>query len=267
MDTGCRGTRRPAAERTKAADFELVRGAEPDLERAATAAPIAQPRRPVVVAVEGDRLQAPHLDVELEVVLQVGADARAGRRRPAMPVLGEVRRRADPRQHQELRRVDRRGGEDHLAPGGHRLATLRRGRPRRRWRGRRAIDDPERRGSAARATLPPAQRRAQVGVGRRPAPAAPDGLLHRAEAFLLLAVVVVGELEARLRAGLDEGCGRAGCARGPRVTCSGPSLPRQSEGPAVPVLHPHEVGHDVGPAPAVGAHLGPGSKSRGWPRT
>ena len=73
--TGCPGTRRPAAERTKAAELELVRGAEPDLgEQPLQADP--RHRRVVVVAVEGDRLQAPHLDVELEVILQVGADPR-----------------------------------------------------------------------------------------------------------------------------------------------------------------------------------------------
>ena len=111
----------PAAGADEGGALELVRGAEPGLGE--------QPLRPdprhagvVVVAVERDRLQALHLDVELEVVLQVRADAGAvGDDRDA--VLGEVRRRADAREHQELRRVDRGGGEDHLARGPSRSAA------------------------------------------------------------------------------------------------------------------------------------------------
>ncbi len=49
------------------------------------------------------------------------------------------------------------------------------------------------------------QRRAQIGVGRGPAAAIVDGLLHGAEAFLLRAIVVVGNFEARLLSGGDEG--------------------------------------------------------------
>ncbi len=50
-----------------------------------------------------------------EVVLQVGADLRrVDDERDA--VLGEVLGRPDAAQHQQLGRVDRTAGEDHLAP-------------------------------------------------------------------------------------------------------------------------------------------------------
>ncbi len=75
------------------------------------------------------------------------------------------------------------------------------------------------------------QRRPQIGVGGRPAAAAMDGLLHRAEAFLLRAVIVLGQLEAGLAAGLDEGgveriacAGRAAHAADRRCRAS-PSSP------------------------------------------
>ena len=57
------------------------------------------------------------------MVLQVRADAGAvGDDRDA--VLGEVRRRADAGEHQQLRRVDRGGGEDHLGAGLDHLAGV-----------------------------------------------------------------------------------------------------------------------------------------------
>ncbi len=106
----------------------------------------------------------------------------------------------------------------------------------------------------------PAERRAQVGVGRRPAPALPDSLLHRAEAFLLGAVVVGRLLEPGLRARFHEGVvERIGPRPARHVQRPVGAAPVRSLG-AVPVLLALEVGHHVGPAPAVGAHLGPGVK-------
>ena len=77
----------------------------------------------------------------------------------------------------------------------------------------------------------PLQRRPQIGVGGGPAAALADRLLHQAEAFLLVAVIVVGRLEAGLLAGLDEGveqrvaeAGRAGHAAARRCRAS---LPRR----------------------------------------
>ena len=117
LDVGKLDPRRRAHE---GRDLELVGGAEPALQKQPLR-PDQKLRRPVEVAVEGDRLAAAHLDVELQVVLQVRPDPGAvGDHRD--PVLGEVRRRPDARQHQELRGVDRGGGEDHLPPRPNRLA-------------------------------------------------------------------------------------------------------------------------------------------------
>ncbi len=60
------------------------------------------------------RLERPVLDVDLEVVLEVRADARQVRD-DRDPERLEVRRPPDPRQLEELRRVDRPAGEDDLA--------------------------------------------------------------------------------------------------------------------------------------------------------
>ncbi len=61
-----------------------------------------------------DRLERAVLDVDLEVILEVGADARhVGDDRDAERL--EVRRPPDARQLQQLRRVDRAAGEDDLA--------------------------------------------------------------------------------------------------------------------------------------------------------
>jgi hypothetical protein len=100
--------------------LELVGGAEPRLGEE----PARADQRlgdQVVVAVEGDRLGRGLLDVDLEVVLEVRADAGAvGDDGEA--VLGEVGGGAYAREHQELRRVDRGGGEDDLGAGGDDLA-------------------------------------------------------------------------------------------------------------------------------------------------
>ncbi len=44
----------------------------------------------------------------------------------------------------------------------------------------------------------------------------------------------------------------------PRVTCNGPSVPRQPSSPPWLDLHPLEIGKHVAIAPAAGAHLLPG---------
>src|SRR5690606_32631409 len=111
--------------------------------------------------------------------------------------------RPDARQHQKLWRIDCRGRDDDFAsclddlnpfagvdldPDG--TLILDDHTPRE------AIDEPH--------ILAP-ERGPEIGVGGRPAAAEMDRLLHRPEAFLLGAIVVVRKLEPSLSARLDEG--------------------------------------------------------------
>ena len=79
------------------------------------------------------RLRARVLDVDLQVILEVLADARAGRATTAMPSAAQFAGVAHARQLQQLRRVDRPAAEDDLAAPtrrtGRRHASTRR-RPR-----------------------------------------------------------------------------------------------------------------------------------------
>ena len=181
--------------------FELVRRAEPALGK--------EPLRPdqrlapeVVVPVERDRLQAGLLEIDLQMILQVLPHARTvGDNVDA--VFGQMRGRADARQHQQFRRIDGRGRNDdfpvrtdhlHPAPARHLDAH-----------GAALLDHNAAGEAADHRTIGPFQRGAQIGIGGGPAAALPDGGLHRAEALLLLAVIIVGGLIARLPPGLDKG--------------------------------------------------------------
>ena len=197
------------------------------------------------------------------MVLQIAADAGpVGDHLDA--VFPEMRGRADARQHQELRRIDRRGGDDHFASRLNDLnlfASFDLDAD-----GALILDDHPPREAVDQAHIFPLQRGPQIGVGRRPAAAAVDGLLHRPEAFLLGAVVVVGQLEAGLAARFDKGgVERVACA-GPRCTCSGPLVAAPAVLAAVGVLHALEVGEHVGKAPAGRALLRPSGRSRGHGR-
>ena len=122
----------------------------------------------------------------------------------AMPCAAQVVGVADPRQHQQLRRVDDAAGEDHLALGaGHRGVAAA------------AIFDPDR--AAALEHDPGRQRagldrepgarqgRPQIGHRRAAPPSVADRLLAAGEAFLAGAVVVVGCRVPGRRAGRREG--------------------------------------------------------------
>ena len=129
-----------------------------------------------------------------------------------MPFSLQMRGRADAGQHQDLGRIDRRGGDDHFASRLNDLnlfASFDLDAD-----GALILDDHPPREALDQTDILPLQRRPQIGVGRRPAAAVADRLLHRPEAFLLGAIVVVGQFETGLLACLDEGARRAGCARG-----------------------------------------------------
>ena len=99
----------------EAAGFEVVGGAEAIPEQEPARADQALGDK-VPVAVERDRLAALHLQVDLQMVLQVGADAGpVGDHIDA--VLLQVLAGADAGEHENLRRVDGGRREDDLAPG------------------------------------------------------------------------------------------------------------------------------------------------------
>ena len=104
------------------------------------------------------------------------------------------------------------------------------------------------------------ERRPQISVRCRPAPPLPDGLLHRAEAFLFLAVVIFGCLITRLFPSLDKGGKQRVLARSPanmkRAICAAPSLITAMT-ICVPRLHPFEIRQNIGITPAIRARLGP----------
>ena len=197
------------------------------------------------------------------MVLQVLADAGAvGDDRDA--VFRQMRGGSDTRQHQQLGRVEGGGGEDHLAfrPDGFDAAAAR------DFHADRAplLDHDAAGEGADQIAIRSFQSRFQVGVRRRPTPAFPHGHVERSKAFLLLTVVVAGDRIARLAPGLDEGAGEgvAPAAAG-HVKGTAPAAPRgiAAVPPVVPVLQPLVVGQDVGIAPAVRAHLGPGVEVAG----
>ncbi len=162
--------------------------------------------------------------------------------------------RADAGEHQKLRRIEGRGRDDDLPVGTDHLdlaaaLDLHADGP--------AVLDHHAPGKAAHQRgVGPLQRRLQIGVCRRPAPAIVDGLLHQAEAFLLGAVIVVRQLEPGLLAGIEEGVEQRIGHR--------PALHMQRPVGAAPALfaagggfHALEIGQHVLIAPAARAKLFP----------
>ena len=206
------------------------------------------------VAVERDRLLAAVLHVNLQMVVQVLADARqVDRRRDAdrAQVIG----RTDAGEHQELRRAEGAGADDHLARG-EGLAGL-------AAHGVGQAEGPplvEQHPLAERAG-PDGQRGVrrdtpQVGPGRGGAQAALDVHVEAAEALLPRAVDVAGRREAGLAAGLEEGpaerveLGLAADPDRPLAAAVAVGAGRES-------LQALEVGQHLVVAPAAAAALGP----------
>ncbi|MCY1359422.1 hypothetical protein D9M69_459920 [compost metagenome] len=211
---------RPLEFRTgadEATGLELVAGAE----AGAPEHPLRADLRlvpPLQRRVQRDRLLAGVLQVHLQVVLEVLADARqVVHHRHAE--IAQQRRRADAGTLQQLRRGDGAGAHQHLAARAHFLqrvvVALQIGRPdgalavEQDAVGQRVGDDGQVRPLAG-----------LVQVAARSACTAPlrgDGAIHRTEAFLLVAVEILGAREAGLHARLDHGMEQrvvAGLGRG-----------------------------------------------------
>ena len=163
--------------------------------------------------------------------------------------------RTDPRQHQELRRVEHAAGQQHLAsderpmePAAARVLDADRARS--------VEDDPRRERVRLDHEVVPPHRRAQERHGRAAAPAVLDGPLAEPEAFLLLAVVVRGERPVRLARGVEPAVEqRIAIARGDdgeRAVAAPPGVRA-----VLPALAALEVGEDRGVRPAAAAVLRP----------
>ena len=216
----------------------------------------------VPVFVKGYRLASRKLHIDLQVILQVRPHALAVGDN-LDPVFAKMLGRSDPRQHQKLGRVDRRGGDDHLAPGANDFDA----RPRFNL-------DPD--GAfafhhhlAGKTTrdldIAARHRRFQIGIGRRPAPTFPDRRLHRTKAFLCLTVVVGRHRIARLLTCLDEGVEQwvaAGTAGNMQRPVGAPEFRTRS---AVRIFHPFEIGQHVRIGPTIRPHFGPGVIVAGMP--
>ena len=209
----------------------------------------------VQVAVEADRLRAGHLHVDFEMVVEVGAHAGQGMDGPDVRGLEEGRI-ADPRPLEDGRRIDGAGREHDLAARPQAMGATTAGdgeahRP--------AVRDlePVDEGAAPEGQIRAAQGRAEIGVGGRPATPLPDRHLHRPEALLAVAVVVLGPAVAGLDPGLDEGA-RQGIGEPAAGDVQGAVRSPPPRFAAVGVLHAPEIGKHVRETPAGGAHRLPG---------
>ena len=215
----------PGSAPDEAARLELVRGAGAAPEEVPRQARLQHPER-LERAVQGDRPGAGVLHVDLEVILEVLADP------------GEVGGHVDPepaqlvgrthsRQQQELGRVDRAAGQDHLAggvrgPGAAPLEVVDPGRAPP------LEPHPGREGAGHHVQVRPPAGRVQPGPRRAPAPPPPGRHVHPSEAFLLVAVHVLGHRVAGLPARLDEGVEERVRGRAPSIRAA--ARPRRATG-------------------------------------
>jgi len=132
---------------------------------------------------------------------------------------------ADTGELQDVRRADGAGGQDHLAVGlhiRHLPATL-----VAHAHGLLAVEQyPVNQRASHHRQVRAIHDRAQVGVGGGGAHAVLHGHVHGAEAFLLVAVVVLRHRVARLFAGIDEGLVQGFFMLLPLFVPSGPESPR-----------------------------------------
>src|SRR5262245_50815474 len=223
--------------------------------RARTAQSGGQSMAPAVDdVVHGDRLGAAVLHADLEMVLQVGADARHVGDHVDAEGLQQARR-SHTRELQELRRVERAAGDDDLAfgAGGARLAALLVFDPD----GAAAVEqDAPRQRVGHHGEIWPAPRRPQVAHRRRPTASVARRQLIVAGALLGRAIEVVIARKACLLHRCQEGL-----AQGMWLAHIGD---REGSADAMPgilaallVLGAAEIGKHVGEAPAGVAELAP----------
>src|SRR3982074_1388749 len=171
----------------EAAGLEVIAGPEAVLgEEPARADERAAHDR--YLRIEGDRLAAGDLEVELQVILQVLAHTRQFAHH-ADAVGGEFGFRADASKHQQLGRADRTCTQDDLAPYAHLakdaaapIANADRPPPLEQYaRGERV---------STHRQIAASHRRPQVGIRSAAETAATHGHVHRPESFLLKAVHV-----------------------------------------------------------------------------
>ena len=204
--------------------------------------------------IEGVAAIAAPLHVDLQVVLQIRANARQVVD-DAEPVRPQMVGRADAREHQELGRAKGAGGKDHLAFGPD---NLRRG-PRRDTDADGVAtlqDQAENQRTGTDREVGPCPRGVEVGVRRVRAHTAIGVAVERPEALLMRSVDILGRGEARLAPGLDEGLVER--------QCDSVGHGRHGPGPATPGAFativrfaPPEIGQHLGVGPAPCALRGP----------
>ena len=238
----------------EAARLEMVRGPEARTEEQ----PLGPDERlPPQLQARGDRhgLRAGMLHVDLEVILEMLADP-GNVLHHVDAQRAELVRVADPRELQDLRRVDGAAAQDHLA----RPNRPRRTRPARVLdpdRSRPVEQDPVDERPGAHVEVRPARDRVQVGAGgRQPAPAM-HVPVERREALLAIPVHIVGQgvpgLLDRFEERTEQRALRRTALEHERAAVASVLigwLRRQA------ALHATEVGEAVGMVPRVHARVG-----------
>ena len=177
-----------------------------------------------------DRLLGGVLDVDLEVVLEVLADA--GQVVDDVDAeLAEQRLVADAGELEQLRGVDRATAEDDLA-GVARCGAAAAAPVVDADRALALEAHPGRHRQRLDVEVLAVPDRVQVGAGRGEPAAAVQVAVEPGEALLAVAVDVVGERVAGLLRRPSKNAANSGFSAGPRSRTSGPSPPRQSSAPA-----------------------------------
>ena len=197
--------------------------------------------------VEGNRLQAGDLEIDLEMVLQIAADTFARRQR-LHPGGLQHSPRADARALQDRRRIDRTCRKHYLGIGAY-LVPLAAAQERHTHRARSLEQDAVDHGARYQPHIAAFHGGFQIGVRSRPAPPFPHCHVGRAEPFLPIAVIVRRRRIARR-------LGRGDKSVMQRVVARAAGNVKRAAGAApwcfaaMGMFHPPEIGQHVGIAPA-----------------